>query len=118
MRPYDRHGIIAFTLTASTEQALGNVLMISDRFGSPYQGYPRGPDPSAPREPRTELMTIQFVRADDGQISGRLDRDLGSQSPLSRVRLVCGSVHGDIMRGTFSSVCERITAGRRMDGGR
>jgi hypothetical protein len=43
MRPSDRHGIIAFTLTASTEQASGNVLMISDRFGSPYQGIQGGP---------------------------------------------------------------------------
>ena len=41
MRAYDRHGSIAFKLVASTQEASGDVLMISDRFGRLYRGYPR-----------------------------------------------------------------------------
>ena len=80
--------------------------MISDRFGSPYQAYPAGPDLPAPREPGTELMTIRFVRADGGQISGRLDPYWDPDRRCRASAWFLGSVDGDVMRGTFSSVCE------------
>jgi hypothetical protein len=51
-------------------------------------------------------MTIQFVRADDGQISGRLDPYWDPDRRCRASAWFLGSVHGDIMRGTFSSVCE------------
>ena len=115
MRAYDRHGTIAFKLVASTEQASGDVLMISDRFGWPYQWYPprAGMSPAA-SGPRTELLTIRFVRADRGQISGRVESYWDPDRRCRASASFLGSLDGNIIRGTLSSVCEDDW--RRLDG--
>jgi hypothetical protein len=115
MRAFDRHGTIGFTLVASTEQASGDVLMMSDRFGSPYRWYPpqSGVTP-LPAEPRTQLLTIRFVRADRGRISGRLESYWDPDRRCRAAAAFLGSVDGNIIRGTLSSVCE--DDGRRLDG--
>ncbi len=104
MRGYDRHGSIAFNLVASTEEAAGDVLMISDRFGS-YQGYPKAGVPSAP-EPRTEILTIRFVHADGDQIVGRMNPYWDPDRRCRATASFRAAVEKDVIRGTVWSTCE------------
>lgn len=107
MSAYDRHGTIAFKLVASDGQASGDVLMISDRFGWPYVGVPpKAGLPSQPMEPRTQLLTIRFVRADPGMISGTMDLYWDPDRRCWASASFLGSVDGNTIRGSFASVCE------------
>jgi hypothetical protein len=105
--PSGRRGIIEFTLSADTEQALGDILMIADGARVPYRPYP----PNDPRQgpinaPYTQLLTIRFVRTDSGQISGTIasywDPDRSCQAAATFV----GEVQNRAIEGTFTSACE------------
>ena len=87
---HDRHGSIAFKLSAGAQRADGDVLMIPDTFAWPYRGVP-GEDPTDPGRPdmRSQLLAIQFVSAGRGQINGTMEPVLGSGSVVPRLRLVC-----------------------------
>jgi hypothetical protein len=97
-----RSGSIVFKLAAGADTAYGDVVMIPrERRESrlPVQ------DPSiglpVPRTP--EVLTIAFVRATDGGLSGRLtpyrDPDCGC-TLLTRFQ---GRIRGDVIEGTFTS---------------
>lgn len=105
MRGGDRHGLIAFELMADEQAASGDVLMISDRVGWPYERY--SPGPRQYREPhdRSQLLTIRFVRADDGQIAGRMDPYWDPDRRCRAVASFRGSVDGDAIFGAVSSAC-------------
>ena len=103
----NRRGVIDFTLSASNEQAFGDVLMIAEGTRIPYRPYP----PSDPRfgpinEPYTEMLTIRFVRAEEGRISGTIasywDPDRRCQASATFV----GAAQSRVIEGTFSSICE------------
>lgn len=116
MRDHDRHGRIAFTLVADKETASGDVLMISDRVGWPYQKNP--PTRQEYREPldRTQILTILFVRADDGQIDGRMDPYWDPDRRCTAVASFRGSLDGDAIGGTVSSWCVNDPAHRGLNG--
>jgi hypothetical protein len=99
----DRHGLISFTLTASPEAASGDVLMIADRFGWPYQRLTR-PEMRWQYQ-RTQLLTIRFVRADRGWISGRMDAYWDPDRRCDAVASFRGKLDGDAIDGTVSSTC-------------
>lgn len=106
MSAYDRHGTIAFRLTASDAQASGDVLMISDRFGWPYVGGPMRPgEPPGPMEPKTQLLSIRFVSAEDGMINGALDPYWDPDRQCWASASFLGSVDGDVIGSSFVSVC-------------
>jgi hypothetical protein len=104
MRDFDRHGQIAFRLSASHQDASGDVLMISDRFGWPYHSYP-GPGPWREPYQRTQLLTIRFVRAEDGRIAGRMDTYWDPDRRCDAVASFRGSRDGNAIYGTVSSSC-------------
>jgi hypothetical protein len=116
MRSGDRHGLITFKLMADEQAASGDVLMISDRFGWPYERY--APGPRQYREPhdRSHLLTILFVRADDGQIAGRMDPYWDPDRRCTAVAAFHGSVDGDAIYGTVSSTCVNDPAHSSMSG--
>jgi len=103
---YDRHGAIAFKLVASTRQASGEVLMMSDRYGWPYVGIPPGPGMPPSSEPRTDLLTVRFVQANRGMISGTMDAYWDPDRRCRASALFLGSVDADVIKGTFTSMCE------------
>ena len=71
--PSGRHGVIEFTLSAGDEQASGDVLMVADGAHVPYRPYPPNDSRQGPIDaPYTQLLTIRFVRADRGKISGTI----------------------------------------------
>jgi len=113
---YDRHGLISFKLVADPKAASGDVLMISDRSAWPSQRYPT--EPGTPRESydRTRLLTIRVVRADDGQITGAIERYWDPDRRCEAAAAFRGSIDGDVIRGTVSSRCvgeaRRVVEGR------
>ena len=116
MRSHDRHGLIAFRLVADARAASGDVLMISDRFGWPYERH--SPGPREYREPhdRSQLLTILFVRADDGEIAGRMDPYWDPDRRCTAVASFRGSVDGVAIYGTVSSACVNDPGRRTMNG--
>ena len=109
MAGYDRHGTIALKLVAAAEQATGDVLMISDRFGWPYMWMPpKAGLPSYPMEPTTQLLTIRFVRADRGRISGRMDPYWDPDRRCRASASFLGSVDGNVIKGSLVSVCDDV----------
>jgi hypothetical protein len=116
MQAYDRHGAITFRLASSSERASGDVLMISDRFPWLDQRSPAQPGVSSvPVEPRTEPLTITFVKADRGQISGRMDPYWDPDRRCQAFATFVGTVQHDRIQGTVVSKCEddvRTVSGR------
>lgn len=103
----DRRGLIDFTLSAGDEQASGDVMMIAEGTRVPYRPYPPGDPRLAPIEaPYTQLLTIKFVRAAQGQISGTIasywDPDRSCQASATFV----GLAQSRVIDGAFTSACE------------
>lgn len=107
MTGHDRHGTIAFKLSAGAQRADGDVLMIPDTFGWPYRGIPgRDPGDLARADTRSQLLAIKFVSAEHGQISGTMDPYWDPDRSCRAVASFIGSVDGDVIAGSFISVCE------------
>jgi hypothetical protein len=112
----NRRGLIDFTLSASDEQASGDVLMIAEGTRVPYRPYPPGDPHSGPIDAAyTQLLTIKFVRAEQGRINGTIasywDPDRNCQASATFV----GTAQSDAMEGTFTSTCEdgvRLISGK------
>lgn len=107
MDGYDRHGTIAFKLVALEEQASGEVLMIPERRGWPYTANRPAPgDVATKAGPRTELLTIRFVDAAGGPLSGTMDPYWDPDRQCTANASFTGIVEGDVASGTVTSVCE------------
>jgi len=103
----DRHGLIDFTLSAGEEHASGDVLMIAEGARVPYRPYPPGDPRLAPIDAaKTQLLTIKFVRAEQGRVSGTIasywDPDRSCQASATFL----GSAQSRVIDGTFTSMCE------------
>lgn len=103
-----RSGSIVFKLAAGADTAYGDVVMIpKERRESrmPVQ------DPSAglptPRTP--EVLSIAFVRATDGSLSGRLTPYRDPECDCMLLTRFQGRIRGDVIEGTFTS--ERTEGG-------
>jgi hypothetical protein len=107
MAGHDRHGLIAFRLKAGVREAAGDVLMIPDRFAWPYNGMPPADTPPGLRsQSESQLLSIRFVSVERGMVGGTMapywdpDRDCRAFASFT------GSVDGDVIAGSFISVCE------------
>jgi hypothetical protein len=99
--------LIDFTLSANAEQASGDVLMIAEGARVPYRPHPPGDPHSGPIDAAyTQLLTIKFVRAEHGRISGTIasywDPDRNCQASATFL----GTTQADAIEGTFTSTCE------------
>jgi hypothetical protein len=102
-----RLGSIVFDLVAGEDHAHGDVLMIprgsSDHYRPRTAG--EGPAPAG----ASQLLTIRFVKAEKGKVSGTLDPYWDPDCSCEVTTTFVGRVRGDTVEGTFTS--ER-TAGR------
>ena len=112
---HDRSGLIDFRLKGAEHEAFGEVLMIPDRTTRPATLPDRGLHPSPNPWTEAQLLTIRFVAAEAGAIRGSMapywDPDRACQARAT----FAGSVDGDAIAGTFTSVCEdavRVLRGR------
>jgi hypothetical protein len=103
-----RGGTISFTLMPREDEAHGDVLMMPKGAVRPYgRSMPDGLSPQAGPVATSELLTIRFVRASDGHVTGALtpywdpDRSCVAQATFS------GTIGRGAMSGTFVSTCDR-----------
>ena len=105
----DRHGLIEFKLKAGTDEARGDVLMIPRGRQIPYQRQRYDEATYVASMDSSELLTIRFIRASNGSLTGMLDRywdpdrncfanttftgnvGLGTVEGVFRTRFVCGA---------------------------
>jgi hypothetical protein len=102
-----RRGLIDFTLSAGDRQASGDVLMIAEGTRVPYRPYPPGDPRLEPIDAAyAQLLTIRFVRAEQGEISGTIasywDPDRNCQASATFL----GATQAHAIEGTFTSTCE------------
>jgi hypothetical protein len=101
-----RTGTIQFKLLAGATEARGDVLMFPAASTEPYYPVPQREHGAGDLAPRFEVLTIQFVRAERGEITGLLDRywDPDRKCPaLTRFR---GRLAGTVIEGTFTTSWE------------
>jgi hypothetical protein len=103
-----RGGLISFTLLAGQEEAHGDVLMIPTGAAQPYgrltpDVLPRTGGPVV----ESELLSIRFVRAENGRVSGTLTPYWDPARSCVAQATFSGTVDGRSMRGTFLSICDR-----------
>jgi hypothetical protein len=102
-----RSGTILFNLQEGRDTAVGYVVMT---YASPP-----GPEPvrpavyPAPPYRQSELLTISFVRATYGRITGELDQYVDPYCGCRLRTAFVGTLKGDVISGVFMS--------RHLDGG-
>ena len=97
-----RSGSIVFKLTAGADTASGDVVMIPRERREqrlPVQ------DPSAglPTSRTPEVLSIAFVRATGGGVSGRLKPYRDPDCDCMTITRFEGRMRGDVIEGTFTS---------------
>jgi hypothetical protein len=102
-----RGGSIVFTLGPRGDQVSGDVLMVAEGAREPYtqsmpDGLPRGAGPSG----YSEVLTIRFVRAIDGQLTGEITPYWDPARRCLAQATFRGVVDGNRMDGTLVSTCE------------
>lgn len=108
-----RVGSILFTLTANTDTAYGDVLMIPKRTAVPIQSNPDSATPGA-GQPGNTILTIRFVRTGESQVRGELEEYVD----VERGCLLNTSFEGTVSRfsiiGTFLTT--EVESGRSVRG--
>ncbi|MDQ5859079.1 MAG: hypothetical protein M3542_12495 [Acidobacteriota bacterium] len=106
-----RSGSIVFFLVEGEDHAHGDVLMIPAGSSEPYRplagaaeaaGLRRGP----------QVLTIRFVRAKEGQISGSLDPYWDPDCDCEVQTSFVGEIQGDRIAGIFTAISGRPGVGR------
>ena len=98
-----RSGSISFTLRSAGDSAFGDVIMIPTGLGRPVKPYSEEPVAGSNSPSPTTLLTIRFVRVEQGRVSGTLD---AYADPLTGERLFTtftGDLKGNTIEGTYTT---------------
>jgi len=97
-----RSGSIAFKLVAGEDHAHGDVLMTPRGGRGPYVTW-RDPfdDPGRPGE--AEILTIKFVAAEGGEVTGVLDPYLDPECHCQAFTRFRGRQRGNVIEGTYTT---------------
>jgi hypothetical protein len=101
-----RSGQIEFKLAAGTDDARGDVLMIPRGSPVPYQRRQYQDTRPDPISSSTELLTIRFIRASTGSITGVLDRYWDPDRNCFANTAFRGNVALGLVQGTFKTTFE------------
>ena len=97
-----RSGTIEFELNADSKKASGVVLMMPQGSAHPYETHSTLQNTYDARNPMSsEPLTIFFVRAENGAVTGRLDRYWDPDRNCFAVTTFRGVVEGRTIFGTF-----------------
>ena len=81
--------------------------MIAEHEKVPYRRYPPGDARLGPvNASYTQLLTIRFVRADAGRISGTMEPYWDPDRSCPATAVFLGQVKGQAIDGTFTSTCQ------------
>lgn len=97
-----RSGSISFTLSAARDSAYGDVVMIPRGFGRPLQAWDRTPAAGG-QQPRSQVLTINFVRVAAGRVSGILAPYADPETGVQLVTTFEGRLKGDTIVGTYAA---------------
>ena len=98
-----RGGSIVFTLTAGTDSATGDVVMIPSGTNQPItrEGAGRAPVNASGAVPA--VLSIRFVRVEGGKVSGALDPYRAPDCDCVVSTTFVGDLTGDRIAGTFTT---------------
>lgn len=98
-----RSGSISFTLRAAGDSAFGDVVMIPAGWGRPLAPW-RGEMATAPTQrPQPEVLTINFVRVEQGHVNGTLAPYADPQTGERLVTTFTGALSGNTITGTYTT---------------
>jgi hypothetical protein len=101
-----RRGRIEFTLVAGTHEARGDVLMVPRGSPVPYRRQPYQDAHPDPITSSSELLTIRFIRASTGSVTGMLDRYWDPDRNCFANTAFRGNVALGVVDGTFKTTFE------------
>jgi hypothetical protein len=108
-----RSGSIRFTLRSAADSAFGDVVMIPAGAGSPLRRAEPDDRPGAPPAggaAPSEVLTIRFVRAEGGTVSGSLDPYHAPDCSCILTTTFLGELRGDVIEGTFTTAGDPMAA--------
>jgi hypothetical protein len=94
-----RRGSIEFKLVAAEGQAYGSVTMKPQESGRPYE--PRSLGRRDVGNPPAQLLTIRFIRAQSGEITGMLDPYWDPDRNCEATTRFSGYLAQGVIEGTF-----------------
>jgi hypothetical protein len=97
-----RSGSISFTLRAAGDSAFGDVIMIPAAWGRPLMPY-RQQTAGGGQAPETTVLTIRFVRVQQGHVSGTLDPYADPQTGARLLTTFSGELNGPSIAGTYTT---------------
>jgi len=99
-----RSGSISFTLSASKDSAFGDVIMIPRGWGRPLQAWDRqGAAGGAAAQPRSAVLTINFVRVASGRVTGTLAPYADPETGAQLFTTFEGRLDGDTIEGSYTT---------------
>jgi hypothetical protein len=100
-----RSGSIVFKLVAGEDHAHGDVLMVARGASQPFAAW-RDPAAEASGSNLPEVLSIRFVAAEYGEISGALDPYLDPDCRCRALTRFRGRQRGDVIDGTYTLYTE------------
>ena len=98
-----RSGSISFTLRAATDSAFGDVLMIPAGLGRPLMPWRGENMTGAAQVPAPTVLTIRFVRVEQGHVSGTLDPYADPRTGARLLTTFSGELKGNTISGTYTT---------------
>jgi hypothetical protein len=111
-----RSGSISFTLRAAGDSAFGDVVMIPSALGRPLMPYREnaaGAGAGTNQAPASTVLTIRFVRVEQGHVSGTLDPYADPQTGSRLLTTFSGELSGKTITGTYTT---RLASGDTQTG--
>jgi hypothetical protein len=108
-----RSGSISFTLRAAADSAFGDVVMIPVGWGRPLTPWRGEAVPMAAQRPMTEVLTINFVRIEEGHVNGTLAPYADPRTGERLLTTFVGALNGNTITGTYTT---RLPSGETQTG--
>lgn len=106
-----RAGSIAFFLLEGEDQAHGDVLMIPAGTSEPYRPSAASTERASLRR-GSELLTIRFLRAEEGRVTGSLEPYWDPECECEVQTSFVGELQGDRIVGIYTALSGRPGIGR------
>lgn len=98
-----RSGSISFTLRAAGDSAFGDVVMIPSAWGRPLAPWREQNSVGGNQSPASTVLTIRFVRVEQGHVSGTLDPYADPQTGARLLTTFRGQVNGNTIAGDYTT---------------
>jgi len=108
-----RSGSVSFTLRAAADSAFGDVVMIPVGWGRPLAPWRGESAPVTAQRPTTEVLTINFVRIEQGRVNGTLAPYADPRTGERLLTTFVGDLNGNTITGTYTT---RLPSGETQTG--